>query len=204
MPRVPPGVPTMLYCPHCGESRRSAETFRSGERMAVSQCALRCWATSPAWGCSAADAERPSKPAIAAPRSRPASLWIPCGSPGCPGPGRVKVPRAMVIGGLAHPRRRHGDDQSVRGPHEPRHAPTCTTDRGPKLVTPLPESNTFRASPSSTRSTTARHEGAQPAECLWTRIGSSTLSVRARESLNQLIDHCLGLASGLAGSDQGH
>jgi hypothetical protein len=91
----------------------------------------------------------PQQPAAVAapPVASPAAYGYRVAQPGAfPGLGRVKMPQPMVIGGivaiLVIATAAISIFAMVRGigTHS-----TCTTNCGPKLATPLPESNTFRS-----------------------------------------------------------
>jgi hypothetical protein len=91
----------------------------------------------------------PQQPAAVAapPMAPPAAYGYRVAQPGAfPGAGRVKVPQAMVVGGLVLillvATVAISAFALARGIGT--HA-TCTTDCGPKLATPLPESNTFKS-----------------------------------------------------------
>jgi len=146
--------------------------------------------------CGRCGAPQQSAAIAAPPVAPPAAYGYRVAQPGAfPGLGRVKVPRAMVIGGLvlilviATVAISAFAVSRAFGTHS-----TCTTDCGPKLVTPLPESNTFR-------SITFKYEvdynsawkvRSQDASgvSLGTRIGIvNVVGSSSGESLNQLIDH---------------
>jgi hypothetical protein len=147
----------------------------------------------------------PQQPAAMAapPVAPPAAYGYRVAQPGAfPGLGRVKVPRAMVIGGLvlilvvATVAISWFAVSRAFGTHS-----TCTTDCGPKLVTPLPESNTFRSitfkyEVDYSSAWKVRSQDASGVS-LGTRIGFvNIVGSSSGESLNQLIDHTVsGLAS---------
>lgn len=145
--------------------------------------------------CGRCGAPQQSAAIAAPPIAPPAAYGYRVAQPGAfPGVGRVKVPRGMLIGGLvlilvvATVAISAFAVSRAFGSHS-----TCTTDCGPKLVTPLPESNTFR-------STTFKYEvdyssawkvRSQDASgvSFGTRIGLvNVVGSSSGESLSQLID----------------
>ena len=146
--------------------------------------------------CGRCGAPQQSAAIAAPPMAPPAAYGYQVAQPGAfPGLGRVKVPRAMVVGGLvlilvvATVAISAFAISRGFGTHS-----TCATDCGPKLVTPLPESNTFRSitfkfEVDYSSAWKIRSQDASSVS-LGTRIGNFTVvGSSSGESLNQLIDH---------------